>query len=319
MTQPSPTLTRLAALFAGTATAALLPALAQAADAAAAPAPQPDYAQYEIDTRVSVMTDRRTHGISDSFREPAAELHVEAAHASGLVGVFELGTVAHEVYLNSDGYNALFAGGYRWGDPDGWHFGLGLARELFPGAQATLPNAVGLGLDPVTGQPGLVVDGVRNFNFKTSYAIFEFSWGPIEARYLNVLSRDFRGLNTPLVCGSLLVADPDPNVGLDCYARGDQDSRGSQLLDVDYQHPLWNGALTLLLHGGVQRVRDFSEAISWDWRVGVKRTQWSLDWKLEAVGAKAKQPEVYTATDDSGRLKSLASTGLIFTVSKSFE
>ena len=27
------------------------------------------------------------------------------------------------------------AGGYRFGDPEGWHFGVGLATELFPGAQ----------------------------------------------------------------------------------------------------------------------------------------------------------------------------------------
>jgi hypothetical protein len=303
--------------LAAAALAAGLPAHAQSG-ADAAPG-QPDYAQYAIGATVDVATDRRTHGISDTFRQPAAELHVEAAHASGLVGVIEVGTVAHEVYLNSDGYNVLVAGGYRWGDPDGWHFGLGLAREFFPGAQADLPNSVGIGLDPNTGQPGLVINSTRSFNFNTSYAVLEFAYGPVEARYLNVISRDFRGMNTPLVCGTLLVADPDPNVGLDCYAKGDYDTKGTQLVDVDYKRPLWNGALTLLLHGGLQRVRQFSDANGWDWRVGVKRTQWGLDWKLEGVGAHVNQPEVFTAMDDSGRIKSLSATGLIFSVGKTFE
>jgi hypothetical protein len=299
---------------------AALPAAHAQADAnAGGSKTEPDYAQYAIGATVDIATDRRTHGISDSFRQPAAELHIEAAHASGLVGVVELGTVAHEVYLNSDGYNVLVAGGYRWGDPDAWHFGLGLAREFFPGAKADLPNSVGIGLDPSTGQPGLVINSTRSFNFNTSYAVFEFSYGPIEARYLQVISKDFRGMNTPLVCGTLLVADPDPNVGLSCYAQGDYDTKGTQLLDVDYKRPLWDGALTLLLHGGAQRIRHFSDANGWDWRIGVKRTQWGLDWKLEGVGAHVNQPEIFTAIDDSGRIKSLSATGLIFSVGKTFE
>lgn len=275
--------------------------------------------QYAAEATVSVLTDRRTHGISDSYLRPAAELHVELAHASGLVGVFELGTVAHEVFLNSNGYNALFAGGYRWGDPDGWHFGLGAAHEIFPGAHADLPTSMTLAIDPNTGQPTVVPGDFKDFRFDSSYGIVEFAYGALEARYMNVLSRDFRGMNTGLICGTLLVGLADPTPALDCYARGDHGSRGTHLLDVDWHHALLDGQLTLLVHGGVQKVRNFPEADGWDWRIGVERGEWGLKWKLEAVGTQLKQPATYTAADDNGHIRQLGKTGLVLTVSKTFE
>jgi hypothetical protein len=285
---------------------------ATAACAQGAPA-EPETAQYSVEATLRLLTDRRSRGISDSHRKPTGELHVEAAHASGLVGVFELGGVSRHVYPESDGYNLLLAGGYRWGNPDAWHFGVGLAQEWFPGAHFQAPGTVELGLDPDTGQPVLVPGHLRDTRFDTRYAVLEFGYGALEGRYLNVLSREFRGMNTGLVCGTLLLQRADPGSGLDCFARGDNGSRGTQLLDLDWQHAI-DGRTWLLLHGGVQRVRHFSEADGWDWRAGVKHSRWGLDWTLEAVGAQMKTRELYLG--DTG--KRLDSTGLVFTVGKTF-
>jgi hypothetical protein len=278
---------------------------------------EPVIAQYSLDTSVRLMSDRRSRGISDSYRRPAAELHVEAAHASGLVGVFEVGTVSRHVYPESDGFNLLVAAGYRWGNPDGWHFGVGAAHERFPGAHFEAPTAIEIVIDPGTGMPALAPAGVRDFNFTTSYAVLEFGYGALEARYLNVLSRDFRGINTGMVCGTLLLQREDPTSGLDCFARGDHGSRGSHLLDLDWQHPI-DGRTWLLLHGGIQRVKHFSEANGWDWRAGVKHSRWGVDWTLEAVGARMKTRELFIGFDGSGGSKRLDGTGVVFTVAKTF-
>lgn len=272
-------------------------------------------ATYSVETTLRLMTDRRSRGISDSDRHPAAELHVEAAHASGLVGVFELGTVSSHVYPGSKGYNALVAGGYRWGNPDAWHFGVGLAHERFPGAHFEAPGAVGFDVDPATGEPFLVPLAVRDHDFTTTYGVFEFAWGPVEARYLHVLSKEFRGFSTGMVCGTLLTLRTDPTSGLDCFARGDHGSRGTQLLDVDF-NPKLDGRTTLLLHAGLQKVKNFSEADTWDWRAGVKHSRWGFDWSLEVVGAHVKAAELYVATDDPTRR--LDKTGVVFTIAKTF-
>lgn len=273
---------------------------------------EPETAQYSVETTLRLLTDRRSRGISDSHRRPTGELHMEAAHASGLVGVFELGGVSKHVYPESDGYNLLLAGGYRWGNPDGWHFGVGLAQEWFPGAKFTAPTAIDIVIDPVFG-PVPVPANERTTRFDTRYAVLEFGYGELEARYLNVLSREFRGINTGMVCGTLLLQLADPTTGLDCFARGDHGSRGTHLLDLDWRYG-FDGRTWLLLHGGVQRVRHFSEANGWDWRAGVKHSRWGLDWTLEAVGAQMKTRELFLG--DTG--KRLDSTGVVFSVSKTF-
>lgn len=292
---------------------AALAALYAAALAQAQAPGEPETAQYSVETTLRFLTDRRSRGISDSHRKPTAELHVEAAHATGLVGVFEIGGVNKHVYPESDGYNVLLAGGFRWGNPDAWHFGVGIAQEWFPGAHFEAPGAIDIALDPNTGAPMLVPANMRDTRFDTRYAVLEFGYGALEGRYLNVLSREFRGMNTGMVCGTLLLQMADPTQGLDCFARGDQGSRGTQLLDLDWQHAI-DGRTWLLLHGGVQKVRHFSEADGWDWRAGVKHSRWGLDWTLEAVGAQMKTRELYLG--DTG--KRLDSTGIVLTIAKTF-
>ena len=289
--------------------------------AAAAESPptdkEPVITDYSIDGHVKLLTDRRTRGISETFRRPAAEFHLEAAHASGLVGLVEAATLSDKVYANSSGYTALAAGGYRWGNHEGWHFGLGLAHEWFPGAHFEAPTTIDFAIDPDSGQPFPVPGGVRDFKFDTSYAVVEFAYGALEGRYLSVLSRDFRGANTGSVCGTLLTLRADPTGGLDCFARGDHGSRGTHLVDLDYTLKI-DGRTSLVLHGGYQKVRHFSEADSWDWRVALKHSRWGLDWTLEALGAHMKASELGLAFDSAGRSKRMEAPGVVLTVAYPF-
>ncbi|HET7863384.1 MAG TPA: hypothetical protein VFL86_03170, partial [Burkholderiaceae bacterium] len=180
-------------------------ALAQAA----APGDEPKIAEYSTETRLRVFSDRRIGGVSETFRKPGAELHFEAAHGSGLVGVAELATVSKVSYPHGDdqggtGYTAVLAGGYRWGDPDAWHFGLGAAHENFLDSKAT----VFTGVDPteLLVNKTAVPTGLQEVKFNTTHALFEFAYGAIEARYLYTMSKDFRGANTASVCTQLLQA-----------------------------------------------------------------------------------------------------------------
>lgn len=298
----------LGALCSGAASTA---ALAQAA----VPADEPKIAEVATEVRLRAFSDRRVSGISETFRKPGAELHVEAAHASGLVGVAELATVSKFSYPKGDGYTVLLAGGYRWGDPDRWHFGVGAAHEMFPGSKVT--DA------PVSADEAQTGTGKFKFDFDTSYTLFEFGFGALEARYLYTVSKDFRGANTAGVCGTFLnFALPTNDLqtignALSCYARGDLRSRGTQLLDLDYKYPL-DGRTTLLAHAGMKRVKNFSEADMTDWKLGVQHKRWGVDWIAEVVGANVKSPELYSAINNSGETRRLDTTALILTLSYSF-
>lgn len=301
--------------------AASTPALAQAQ----APGDEPKIAEYALDLRLRAFSDRRIGGVSETFRKPGAEFHVEAAHSSGLVGVLELATVAKENYPQEDdasgtGFTVLLGGGYRWGDPEGWHFGLGAAHEAFPSAKV---NNVPTGIDVETLLTTfeVVPTGVRTVKFDTSYALFEFAYGAIEARYLHVVSKDFRGANTASVCTTLLQQSGGDleavTEALECYDRGNLGSRGTQLLDVDYKLPL-DGRTTLLLHGGMKKVKNFSEADIVDWKIGLQHSRWGIDWIIEAVGTDAERRELYRASDSSGNFKQMDNSAVLLTASYTF-
>src|SRR5262249_34744940 len=178
-----------------------------------------------------VSGDRRTRGISDSFNGPSAEQGLSFAHESGFVAVASFASVSKSAFPNGKGATLLFGGGYRWGGADAWHFGVGFAQELFPGAKVDAPSGLAPVLDPTTGEVvGLQPLGMTRTKFDTTYAVLEFGYGVLEGRYLNVVSRDYRGGNTSTICPLYL---PDAAAALACYANGDFHTRGTQMLDLD--------------------------------------------------------------------------------------
>ena len=247
-------------------------------------------AGHAIETEVKVVTDQRTRGISDSLRGPGLQLSAQLAHESGVIALAQLSTVSKKYYTNSDGYNLLLAAGYRFGDPDRWHFGTGLAGEFFPGAKFDAPYAFDMG----TGTP---VD-FRSTKYDTQYLVLEAGWGAIEGRVLGVLSKAYRGANTGGVCGQMLAFMADPTQALECYARGDQNVRGSWLADLGYKHAL-TPRTQLTLHAGYQSVRHFREANFADYSVGLTHKAWGVQWTAEWMKANTRVRELYQAMDGS--------------------
>lgn len=284
--------------------AALAAALSVPAHTAAAA----DVATYTIDPSVTLLSDVRTRGISDSLNKPGLRLSVLAAHESGLVALAEVATVSRKQFLDGAGVGLTLAGGYRWGDPERWHFGVGLAAELFPGAKFEAPHAI----DFETFTP---VD-FRTTKYDSHFAVLEAGYGQLEGRILNVISKTYRGADTGGVCGTMLALMADPTQGLECYARGDHGSRGTWLVDLDYKHAL-TPSTTLNLHAGYQKVANFAEADFTDWRVGVTHKRWGVEWNADLLGTNTKVRELYLAVDGD-RLRATDNTRLVLSAAKHF-
>lgn len=276
--------------------------------AVAAPSSAADTASFAIDTELKLNSDQRTRGISDSLNRPGLKLSVQGAHESGLIGLVELASVSRKQFLDGEGIGVTLAGGYRFGDPEGWHFGVGLATELFPGAKFEAPHVFDFG----TGTPA----DFRTTKYDSAFAVAEIGYGALEGRLLNVISKTYRGADTGGVCGTMLLLMPDPTQALECYARGDHGSRGSWLLDLDYKFNL-TPATTLNLHGGYQRMAHFKEANFSDLRIGVTHKRWGMDWSADWMTTNTRVRELYLA-QDGDKLRATDGNRFVVSVARRF-
>lgn len=261
-----------------------------------------------INFGAKLMSDVRSRGTSDSLNEPGARLNVQIAHESGLIGFAELTTVSKKQFLEGDGTSIVLGAGWRAGDPDGLHYGAGLATEMFPGASYEAPNSFDLN----TFTPG----DYRRTKYDGTFLVLEAGYGALDMRLMNVISKTYRGVSTGGVCGTLLELNPDPMVGLDCYGRGDKDSGGTWLLDLDYKFPL-GAQTTLNLHAGYQRVANFREADLDDYSIGVTHKQWGFEFTGEWVKAQIQAKELYQ-TGKGADMKTTNDSKIILSVSRMF-
>jgi hypothetical protein len=265
-------------------------------------------ASYAVDTEVKVTSDQRTRGISDSLNRPGMKLSVQAAHESGLIGLVEISSVSKKQFVEGAGVGVTLAGGYRFGDPEGWHFGAGIAAELFPGAKFQAPHGFVL----ATGTP----TDFRTTRYDSAFAVAEIGYGALEGRILNVISKTYRGADTGGVCGTMLALMPDPTQALDCYARGDHGSRGSWLFDLDYKYSL-APTTTLNLHAGYQKIANFKEANFSDYRIGVTHKRWGFEWNADWVTTNTRVRELYLA-QDGDTLRATDGNKFVVSVSRRF-
>lgn len=267
-----------------------------------------DTASFSLDVQATVTSDLRNRGISDSLLGPAAKISLQAAHESGVIGLLEFFSVSKKQFLDGAGLGVLAGVGYRWGDPEGWHFGAGAATERFPGARFDAPHAI----DLATFTP---MD-VRRTRYDSDFVLLEAGYGALETRLLGVVSKTYRGADTGGVCGQILLVSAEPTAGLACYARGDHNSRGTWLADVNYHIEL-NPQTTLNLHAGRQTVRHFSEANTTDFAVGVTHRRWGFAFTAEALAVHTRAREVYLVPDGN-RLRATDNNRLVLSVSRKF-
>ncbi len=265
-------------------------------------------ASYAVDVTARAASDIRTRGVSDSLNRPGAKVTVQLAHESGLVALAEFTTVSKKQFLEGDGASVLLALGYRFGDPDAWHFGVGYAAEMFPNAQFTAPQQFDFQTFTPTDE--------RTTNYNGQFAVVEFGYGALEGRIASVLSKTYRGATTGGVCGAMLQYAKDPTDALKCYARGDENSRGSMLFDLDYRYQLARNT-TVKLHAGHQYIANFSEAAITDYGVSLIQRQWGFDWAVDWVSPHTKARELYLA-QDGDHTRATDENQWIFSVSRTF-
>lgn len=268
----------------------------------------PGIASYAVDITARATSDSRTRGVSDSLNNPSAKVTIQVAHESGFVALAEFTTVSKKEFLDGDGASVLLAAGYRFGDPDAWHFGVGLASELFPNAQFQAPQKFDF--------QNFTPTDVHSTNYNGEFAVLEIGYGALEGRIANVLSKTYRGANTGGVCGAMLQYATDPTKALKCYARGEENSRGSMLFDLDYRYQLARNT-TVKLHAGHQYIANFSEAAITDYGLGLVQRQWGFDWGVDWVSPHTKAREIYLA-QDGDHTRATDENQWIFSVSRTF-
>lgn len=249
-------------------------------------------ASYQFENQIKLMSEQRTRGVSDSLLRPSLKWSTQFVHASGFVALVEIAGVSKKQFLDGDGLGITAAAGYRFGDPDAWHAGVGLATERFPGARFTAPHS----FDPETGTPA----DFRTTDYDSDFAVLELGYGAVEGRVLYVLSKTYRGADTGGVCAQILQFAADPGVALRCYARGEHDSRGTLLGDLNYQIPLLPSLLpstSVRLHAGYQKLANFSEGSFADYQVGITHKRWGFDWNLDWVSTRVNAHELYWVQD----------------------
>lgn len=275
---------------------------------------EPELQHYSIDMEAKLLSDRKTRGVSDSFNGPGAEFNLTAAHESGLVGYLELGSVSKTLYPKGRGMVLTTAIGYRGGRPDSFHYGVGAAQEWFPRARV---EGAPTGIDWNTGEP----TGFEDTKFDTSYGVIEFGYGLLYGRYLYVASKDFRGNNTSVLCGSTylpeVLAGGDPSKAIACYGDGAQHTRGSHLFDFDLKYPL-GGQTKLLAHLGYQKIHHFSGIDGTDYRLGLMHTLNGLDFSAEVVGASLNNRDFARVADSDGHVKRMDRTALVIGMGRRF-
>lgn len=263
---------------------------------------------YVLDKDLTLMNDLRTRGLSDSLMKPALKFSMQLAHETGFIALLEAVNVNKTQFPNGRGLDFTLGTGYRFGDPEAWHFGLGFAAELFPGAKVEAPH--GFDLESFT------PTDMRYTSYNSRFAVFEFGYGNIEGRLLDVVSKTYRGADTGTICGALLQFSADPTRAIECYARGDHNSRGSLLFDLTYKTPI-APYTTLTLHAGRQRVAHFSEANFNDYRIGLTRKQWGFEWNADWVMTRNKVREIYL-TLDGDKARATDNDKLVLSVTRRF-
>jgi hypothetical protein len=277
-----------------------------------------EFATYEVDVSATWVNDVRTRGISDSLLKPGLRLYTEIAHESGLVGMGELVKVSNEQFPHGKGLGLTLGAGYRFGDPDAWHFGVGVASEIFPGANFTAPHGIVMTATPIGVLPVPVDESKTSLN--SNFLVLEVSYGALEGRILNVVSSTYRGADTGGVCGAMLnynySSGLDVTSALECYERGDKDSRGSLLYDLDYAIDL-TPATRLRLHAGYQDVANFPEADFADYGIGLTRKQWGFEWAIDYMTTSTEARELYLVYDD-GEWRETDNDKLVLSVKRDF-
>jgi len=256
---------------------------APAAGDAVAPAATP-----AVTGNLTLVSDYRFRGLSQSWAQPAVQGGFDYTHASG----FYLGNwnsnVSSNSYNNGASLEVDLYGGYRFEPVKELTLDVGVLRYQYPGARLNSAPATPTGekYDNTEIYAGLTKGP---FNAKLSYAM-----------------TDYFGLNSSTSGYAYWSALP---------ARGD--SKGTTYLDLNYSADMGN-KLTLGLHAGYTSVRNYSELSYADYKLSLAKEVGGFNLGLALVGTNA-DTTYYQAGNSAGLdPQKLGKTTAVLSVGKTF-
>lgn len=253
--------------------------------ASAAPA-EPSAPAYALTGSVTLLSDYRFRGISQSWMGPALQGGLELSLPRGAYLGASGSSVSRHSYLDGRALELDLYGGWRTELLPGWTGDIGLLHYNYPGAR--VPRGDGSG-------------GVR---YDTTEAYLGVTNGGFSAKWSLALTPYF-GLRDSTAATAFAEALP-----------GSGSSRGSSYLDLNYQHPLGDWAV-LGLHAGHTQVRNYSELSYADWRVSLARSWGPWTATLAWAGTSA-DTRYYRAANAAGQMQSLGRSGWVLSLSAAF-
>lgn len=283
------------------------PAWSQGLAAAAADAP------FNLDFTLAALTDSRERGLSNSANRPTVRASMALLHASGAFAEMEVLRVSKDQYPQGPGLRLQAAAGYRWGNPDGWHYELGGLYSHFPGSKLPGLSGYRLTIDPDLREIIDVMPIAADVSPATAEVVGRISVGGFALRYYHTVSKNFYGISSKTVCAGL----DNLAESYGCYQEGLKNSRGSSYGELAYLHRL-SKAAAVELRLGYQQVRHFRDFDSGSFSIEYRQAWRGCEFSAAIVGARPRAREAHAVEIGGGNTRDSAKTALVLGVSRSF-
>lgn len=241
-----------------------------------------DASPHTFTGNLTVATDYRFRGISQTFKQPTVQGGFDYSHSSG----FYLGNwnsnVSGNSYMNGAGIEMDFYGGYKFEPVKDLGMDVGFLYYYYPSAS--------IGTTRV------------KYNNGEIYVAASYKW--FSAKYSHGVT-DFFGLNAttaPVYAFSALT----PSGG----------SKGSSYLDLNANFEIAEKT-TLNLHVGRQTVKNYGALSYTDYKLGIAR-EFSFATLGAAIVATNADKNLWKVTNGAGDTKELGTATLVLSISKTF-
>lgn len=260
------------------------------AAALAVPALAAAQASSPITGNLSIVSDYRFRGISQTYRGPAVQGGVDYAHPAGLyIGNWNSSVASQQFPLGS-GIEMDFYGGYRRAFGD---FGLDVGTIYYHYPRAEWNADVG----STTGDA----------DFDNWEVYLGASWKWLSGKFYYALS-DYFGLADEQAGSWITTRDTATPIG----ARGGSD--GTWYLDLTATVPV--GKVSVVAHYGMLEVENYNELDYKDWKLGV--TYDLSGWILGAAYVDTDADEQWYYAAGSKGIKQTGESTIVFSVMKTF-
>lgn len=244
--------------------------------------------EHSLSGNLSLNSDYRFRGISQSWKLPAVQGGFDYAHRSGFYAGTWASNVSGNSYNNGAGLELDLYTGFKFPLAHDLTLDLGALAYVYPGAM-------------LNSAPGVASDKkYNNLDLHAGLTADAFS------AKLSIAATDYFGLNSDTAGYAYFSSLP---------AAGG--SKGSAYLDLNYSFDLGSG-LSLGTHLGHLSVKHYGDLSYSDFKLSLSKEIAGLNWTGALVGTNAKR-DFYQAGNAAGQnAKRLGKAGLVISVAKTF-